>query len=147
MNAVREERLNKMPDNNIKKILMMINNSLQYIYNIWLTRNTPQTFDYIMNIKIMFEIYGLAMFYTDNTELDIVKGSYLYSQNINKSKIRTPKNLTDDQKTLYKKHVDRLIKYWTFLGEKFSYEKLSKEIYKNDNDKKEMDKILSSIKF
>jgi len=99
-----------------------------------------------MNLKNMFDIHGISMFEDAPESIDIVKGSYLYSQKIDKKKIRLPKNLDNSKKEKYKEAIQTLITNWNYLGEKFSYENLSKVIYKCENDKLECEKHLSNIK-
>lgn len=146
MDRLSENRINKFQHQKIKQIMLNIHDNITYIYNIWLTRNTSKTFMYIMNLKNMFDIHGISMFEDAPESIDIVKGSYLYSQKIDKKKIRLPKNLDNSKKEKYKEAIQTLITNWNYLGEKFSYENLSKVIYKCENDKLECEKHLSNIK-
>jgi hypothetical protein len=142
-----KDRIDRLPPNKIQRLLLNIHNNISYIYNTWLTRNESKTFLYIMNIQIMFNIYGISMFEKDPSNHNIITGTYLYSLKIENSKIRTPKNLDIQQKELYKKHVENLIEKWNELGKHFSYDKLCNEICKDENNKKELTKCFDHIKF
>ena len=132
-------------DPKIRMLLKNIDENLDSLQAVWITRNTSKTFGYLLKITSLFLTYGYGILKENPSALDILCCSFLYSLPIDKKKIRCPRNLTNEQKQQYGKNMDVLIESWSTLKTIFHYETICCEAFDTEEDKTQLQIKLKNL--
>lgn len=98
--------------------LKTIQSDLEYLENVWISRNTNKKLFIISDIRRFFNSYVLEMFTNNADDSLIILGSYILLSIIDFDDLKPPRYYLN--KNEYIKHIESLKNNWNFLKNNYA---------------------------
>lgn len=119
----------------VRACMMDIHETIEALYQKWVPFKDSSVLQYILKLKMLFEIHGIAMVESQPSPLEIINGAYLFSLPIQSYRFI---NTKDD-------HLLKLIHAWTTMNKLFPYQPTVTRFFPNKQDRVDIEHRLRLI--